>query len=74
MADGNEAFWSMVRKECLLEDMRSQRAAERMGQVLAHREERPATQGRQLRVHLGRLLTALGHRLKKAAALTTEGV
>lgn len=74
MLDGSEALLAVVRRECLLEEMRCQQDAGRMEEMMVRHAERPAPQGRRLRAHLGRLLVALGRQLEGVASLTTEGV
>jgi hypothetical protein len=71
----NEAMWCVLRKECMLEQMRRGQAAMLLEEVSVHRSSRFAAQGRRLRRQLGRLLLALGRRLESAdASLTAEKV
>lgn len=73
MASGNEVLWSVVRKECLLEQMRRQDVMAQLEDAPARRPAGLASLGRRLRLQMANLLSALGRRLEGAAASLAAG-
>ena len=71
----SESMWGVVRKECMLEQMRRPQSAMLLEEVSVRRTNWAAAQGHSLRLQLGHLLLVLGRRLKGTdASLRAEEV